>query len=339
MSTGHQKENAKTEDLTRMATVICPSEEKQSHRWCLSFHTSHNSGTVQPSDTFEASYSATDAPFKGYGKTGGRYKKGQQVMVTRVNDTQEWVITGAVPNSIGEDDPAQSDNVLTASHPTGMALLGSSDGPGSLTHFATQVMGPITGGRGALQKTTHDIATNIQFVDNVLKKALAGPNDPVIHSATTAFRNLRPAQKGRYAAKEIAGQINKSIGAFAFNNANMTDPTAAIKQLVGKAGELIPNAQSMIENLKKSVAGGAPTSAVAAVGGLQLVQQALSGIAMARAGQSDTEEELTDWLCELYVQIFPGAECKQPNGTDTPAFQKWKKDYMLELRRQQGMLT
>jgi len=342
-ASGHQKEQSKTEDTQRMGTIIGPSMMgDQSHRWRVSFHTSHMSGTIGPEETFECTYMSQDAPFKGFGKTGARYKNGQQVYCTRANDTQEWVIIGAVPNSVGEGGMTDPDHQRVGSHPEGMALHGTGPKCEDISDFMREAINT-----GPLQRIDAVTATNLkaEFGPGKIIQNTGQKTDMIKDNETRTKRLLKECkEEGRYAPKGQQQQVNKSIGAWAFANADMVDPGKAIQKLVGKQGELIPNALQMIQNLKNHVqSGAAGVPALNAVGGGGLVSQALAGAASARSGQSEPkkkeEDPLEKQLCEEFKKAFPGQECTVASGENTPAFEAWKKDFMLTLRLQQGIIS
>lgn len=139
--------------------------------------------------------------------------------------------------------------------------------------------------------------------------------------------------KNRTKKSRLAGKkdnLPKTVGDVSTLLGSIKDPTAFIKKNLGKAGEMIPNAFKMMENLKKAAKSGLPINAASAVGGAALIRKALAGITKSQSEQQGTEDE-EDFFCTLFKELFPDFECRIDN-QETEVFRKWKIDYLAALQ-------
>jgi len=135
-------------------------------------------------------------------------------------------------------------------------------------------------------------------------------------------------EKSRLAGKK--DNLPKTVGDASTRKGSIKDPTAFIKKVLGKKGEMIPNAFKMMENLKKAAKSGSPINAASAVGGAALIRKALAGITKSQSEQQGTEDE-EDFFCTLFKELFPDFECRIDN-QETEVFRKWKIDYLAALQ-------
>lgn len=323
----------------KLATIVAqkPKEGQQSGRYQLQFVQAQDSGTTNPEQTSEAVYPKKDAPFYGIGKTGADFINGQTVYVQIDEGGQEPVIVGALPNAI--DNDKKGDVTQNASWATGLSQWLSRVGtdPKTLSKTYKETFSSILGNVNTFQDLKPNNVIKLRSeLEGAIKRATRSGKDPIEDIKGTVRAALEGGiEKGRYAA--IGKNINKSIGSFAFKKSDMKDPVKYIQNTLGKKGELIPNAMQMIQNLKATVKSGSPTSMISSVGGSELINKALAGINMIRSERANNEVDLMDYLCELYEELFPGLECKI-NNEFTPGFLKWKKEYLLALRTEQGLI-
>ena len=304
---------------------------EQSGRYQVQLHVSQDSGTTNPKDTIEVGYLSQDAPFNGFGHTGARYKIGQTVLL-QATGQQGYIIAGGVPNAVSEE--GKNDHTLTASHPKGLASLlhRASAKVGSLPKaYSKDLKGLLKQAETFQAMSVEDAVRFRSELESAARKATRGGTDPIKDLEGRVRRVLRDGKEmGRYAA--VAKNVNKSIGSFSFDKADMKNPTKYMQKLLGKKAELIPNAFAMMEKLKQAAKNGIPIDAIKAVGGAQLIQQALAGAAQMRSEQSGKEIDLDEYLCILYKELFSNLECTDENGKHTPEYLVWKKAYLLALK-------
>lgn len=138
---------------------------------------------------------------------------------------------------------------------------------------------------------------------------------------------------GKDGLRSVTGfKVPDSIAALAKIKGDLLNATKYIDQLLGKAGELIPQALRMTQELQKKAKAAALEAANELVGGSQLVSQALAGISQmvsqATSEGKKSQKEVTtaalDALCALYEEIT-GLNCSF-NGVLTKEFLAWKKE-------------
>ena len=332
-------DSSRTETPFILATVIevKAKDGKQSNRYQVQPHVGQDSGTVKPEDTIEVSYIDQAAPHYTLGHTGTRYKKGQTVMLYRMGQ-QEFMIMGALPNSV--PDEGQNDHTINSSHPKGLSKWLHRIAPkvGSLPKAYLEDMKGLLGSAETFQSMLpRDVVKLRTELEARFRMAKRMGKDPIKDLEGIVRRVLREYKElGRYAA--TAKNVNWSVGGFSIDKGDLKNPTKYIMQLIGKKGELIPNAFDMMEKLKASGKAGTPISAPNSVGGIGLIQQALAGVAQIRSQQANNQFDLLEYLCMLYEELFAPLKCKDENGKFTPAFEKWKKEYMLLLNIQQELV-
>ncbi len=325
------------------ATIVSvePKDGSQSGRYQIQRQIAQDSGTTSPEQTTEAVFVKPDAPFHTMGKTGTDFINGQTVYIMYPDDEngdggQEPIIIGSVPNA---EEEGKNDTAKNASWTTGISqwLQRTGTDPKTLSKAYQETYSSVLGGVNTFQDLKPANAVKMRSqLEAAIKKATRSGKDPIKDLEGTVRSVFKGGiEKGRYAA--TAKSINKSIGSFPFDAGDLTDPGKFIQSKLGKAGELIPNAMSMIQNLKSAVKSPGSISALSSVGGADIVQKALAGIANIKSESANNEFDLLAYLCELYEELFPGLDCKL-NGEFTPAFEKWKKEYLLALRTEQGLV-
>jgi hypothetical protein len=165
------------------------------------------------------------------------------------------------------------------------------------------------------------------------RDAIAPGGKKVIEKIIRYMKNpLRNEQVMGTAGSQIEKKV-KSIGGNASKDGSIKDPTAYIKKLLGKKGELIKGAQQMMEKLKSAGAAGLPISGAGAVGGLGNWQGALASVASSQASQQSEDKDESDYLCELFKTLFPDFPCRIDD-IDTEQFRKWKREYLAALENE-----
>lgn len=136
----------------------------------------------------------------------------------------------------------------------------------------------------------------------------------------------------RSGIKVPTGKPPFTIGSFAHNMGDVTNPQSFIKSKLGSKGEMIPNALSITETLKKTAAGKFQIPAITSIGGMGNFTGAISGIMsmmkQAKSGGQTTEKELT--LYEIYFQETQ-KNALDANKKETPEYKAWLKEYLIRI--------
>jgi hypothetical protein len=132
----------------------------------------------------------------------------------------------------------------------------------------------------------------------------------------------------RSAAKVLSGF--KSFGNIAFNKMDMTNPTKEVARI---SQELIPNAVSMIEQLKKTAKSGQNVLASNSVGGLGNILGAIQGVAsmIKQESNKNNAQDNANLLEEELRRLYKELTKKEPLnefGKETAQYIKWKQAYL-----------
>jgi len=186
----------------------------------------------------------------------------------------------------------------------------------------------IVGNVRDLNDITRDNAEKVKHKTNENKSVVPSGESDLIKRFGEMMKNpLRDFKEEPSAGKKQG--IPQSVGGFPTKGGDIKDPSKFIKGLLGKKGEMIPNAFQMIENLKKHAAKGTPLDGAESVGGLDLLNKALAGVAQNQARQQGVDDD--DFLCTLFKQLFPDFQC-HINGVETEVFREWKIKYLANLQ-------
>jgi hypothetical protein len=254
-----------------------------------------------------------------------QYKIGSKVLAINLGQ-QGLFVLGSVPN--GEKDDSSSDIHPAArgkrkkvnnggTRDGNVARQSTAGSPLSGLHNLLQVgEGKLPSTETAINGFLNNRIKNIPFIGDILQ-------DIVKKAQTESKYNKRPG------AKVNEGEF-KSFANFAFNQMDMTNPTKEVQRL---SQELIPNAVSMIEQLKKTAQSGQNILASNSVGGLGNILGAIQGIASMikkeqnRNDQQDNQNNLEEELRRIYKELT-GKEPLDQFGKETAQYIKWKEAYL-----------
>ncbi len=263
----------------------------------------------------------------GYGKFPGQeLRPGQHVMIAPMGEQSGLVLT-SIPDA--KTTPEGGSDPAMGSFPP-IDKLFAAVKTGDIPDGVKQSLEKIFQGKDYIRDITKDEAiTAIKQFYRDNRGDITSGGRKVIETVTKEMKNpLRDDQKQGTPGSHK--NLPQSIGAFATKAGSLKDPTSFIQSVIGKKGELIPNAFQMIQNLKSTGASGNPFSASEAIGGAGLAQGALAGIANKQAQQQNEPVDEDDYLCELFQELFPDFPCRI-NDIDTEQFRQWKREYLLAL--------
>lgn len=256
---------------------------------------------------------------------GHNIKNGSVVYVSWLNQ-QRPTVMGVLP---GKDDY----NVASSLPQILSGILAEGGDPHNKSVFiegAEKLQAKFTEIATSINEQTKrsSIASRTTFRENI-NSLPDGVRDVVKHVASNMKNPLRDYIKEASAGMKT--NIPKSVGGVSTKEGSIKDPTAFIKKQLGKAGEMIPQAFSMIESLKSAVSSGGPIAAATSIGGLDKWQKALAGIAQSQSMQQNEDRDELDYLCELFKELFPDFECRIDD-SETEFFRKWKREYLAALQ-------
>lgn len=250
------------------------------------------------------------AAFGGVGEFPPNFRVGSKVILSMVGGMQNHVITGSIPNQ--EQDKNKKDSRPEA---TGDAHTQWYDAAGAAVDRENR--GTSASALPPGTETAYNVnnsSSRTYTTGNPLENIINGAKIPDIFG-------------GRVSPKSL---LQKSIGGFPFIG-ELTNPQNFMSS-VG-APELIPNALSMIEQLKKTAQTGQNILANLSVGGLGNILGAVSGIAslLNKEKNRNNEQEQKDALEELLRRLYKEFTGKEPLDQfqkETPPYIKWKTAYL-----------
>lgn len=240
------------------------------------------------------------------------------VMITNFSDGR--------PTTEGGDIPSTGSGFPFADYFTNAQYLAIADG-------VKQQLQKVFGTQDLRSITKEQVITSLNNLTRDQRRDISAGSRKVIEKIQ---RNMRePLRNGRIMGtpgSQIEKQV-KSIGAFATDLGSIKDPTEFVKKMLGKQGELIKKAHSMMESLKRAAASGIPIPASSAIGGVGNWQNALASVAKNQASQQNEQKDELDYLCELFKELFPDFPCRIDD-IETEQFRKWKREYLAALENE-----
>jgi len=152
--------------------------------------------------------------------------------------------------------------------------------------------------------------------------------DPIDDIGKTVKQALRFGNKT--GLKSVIDKYTpNSLANFARFHGNLSNTTKAVKELLGKPGELIAGSLDMSLKLQQAAKAGTVKSAASMVGGADKWAKALSVISsmLNAAASPNNPPDEEDQLCVLYTEIT-GLPCKIDNEY-TKEFLLWKAAYLI----------
>ena len=241
------------------------------------------------------------------GRSGGTYLKGSKVVLQNLG-LQGWVITGAVSND--ENDPSKQD----------------------INHVATDHSPMlINNGENVAMRLFNGTSSRKLTASTQALYKLMGTNSHLLQDPIAAIHNLAPTPEiygKRRSIKVPAGQF-KSIGVERYiGEVKNIQSFMSAKSIPA----LIPNALSMISQLKNTAMQGLNIPAIDSVGGLSNILGALQGISsMQSAANAGTAAADSDSLEAEYRRIYIAMTGKQPLdqfGNETLDYKTWRTNYI-----------
>jgi hypothetical protein len=248
----------------------------------------------------------------------GNYAIGSKVVMFNLGQ-QGWVIMGAVTNHEKPKNKADKHDESTSTSPK------------LIVNILGNIFTKILGGKGLFNnKTTSDgISPTTQTAYSLMNGIL--PSVPFNDDPIKAIREQAKTEAKydlRSAAKVLSGF--KSFGNVAFNKMDMTNPTKEVARI---SQELIPNAVSMIEQLKKTAKSGQNVLASNSVGGLGNIIGAIQGVAsmIKKESSKNNTQDNANLLEEELRRLYKELTKKEPLnefGKETAQYIKWKQAYL-----------
>lgn len=285
--------------------------------------------TYEPQSVLVAG-NLNNPPFFGIGQTPGHCLKPGMVVNVAWEGQQQGICTHTIPTPLPPEKGG--DFPVPASIQKILAGLKAKEGnpfDKSVIPELFDAFGKvIEGGVRNLDDVTRETAKKVKHSTNENKSVLpSGEPDLIKHFGDLMKNPLRDYKEEPSAGKKQG--IPQSVGGFPTKGGNIKDPSQYIKGLLGKKGELIPNAFKMIENLKKHGAKGTPLDGASSVGGLDLINKALAGVAQQQSFQQGVDDD--DFLCTLFKELFPDFQCRIDD-VETEVFREWKIKYLASLQ-------
>lgn len=240
------------------------------------------------------------------------------VMITNFSDGR--------PTTEGGDIPSTGSGFPFADYFTNSKYLDIADG-------VKNQLQKIFGNSDLRSITKEQVIKSLNNLTRDQRKDISAGARKVIEKIQKNMRE--PLRKGKVmgtAGSQIEKQV-KSIGSFATDLGSVKNPTEFAKKMLGKKGELIKKAHSMMKNLKSAAAGGIPIPASSAIGGAGNWQNALASVAKNQTSQQNEEKDELDYLCELFKELFPDFPCRIDD-IETERFRLWKKEYLAALENE-----
>lgn len=248
----------------------------------------------------------------------GNYAIGSKVVMFNLGQ-QGWVIMGAVTNHEKPKDKADRHDESTST--TNKRVV----------DIAGNIFLRIISGKGLFNnKTTSDgISPTTQTAYSLMNGIL--PSIPFTGDPINAIKTQAKTEAKydlRAAAKVLSGF--QSFGNVAFNKMDMTNPTKEVARI---SQELIPNAVSMIEQLKKTAKSGQNVLASNSVGGLGNILGAIQGVAsmIKQESNKNNAQDNANLLEEELRRLYKELTKKEPLnefGKETAQYIKWKQAYL-----------
>ena len=255
---------------------------------------------------------------------GHNYTPGAKVRCTQIDDkagVSQLLVTDNIPGPDGEarDTPKQGSFPWTPwFNPP-------------IDKNANELRDTIKGYENGLYDITSKEALNF---NNILSKFI-----PTKGSENPVERN-NPRQPNAVDEKPNAGRpslqkdIPQTIGSLktAETKELLKNPSKYIKEKLGAAGFQMAKTAEQFEALAAAVTSGSPVNSIAAVGGIDNILQSLASIGQIGSNKlNDADDNLDDYFCQIYEELFPGVDCRKLDGTFTELFLAWKKAYLLLL--------
>lgn len=249
----------------------------------------------------------------------GNYCIGSTVVLANMGQ-QGWIVLGATTNNLEDSKTQDSHRESRSKSP--LKIIDALGNTFNRLIAGLPAINKLVAGKGLTPstKTAYDIINGrlptIDFSGDPISTILS-------QAKTEAKYKLRPDILVK------AGQF-QSFANFAFNQLDMKNPTKEVARI---SQELIPNAVSMIEQLKKTGSLGQNILASASVGGVQNIVGALAGIASLinalknKDNDKDNQDLLEEELRKLYKQLF-NKEPLNEFGKETAQYTKWKQAYL-----------
>lgn len=242
------------------------------------------------------------------------YKVGSKVVLNNVGG-QGYVISGAMTNNEQDDQKRDSHPNSTSNSPMPWAdELSPDNHPYSRIvegKFLDEIMPGTLSGLNIMNGIT---PTTFEKAD---------PVDKVVNKVPTKRYGGRPNSKKNKWDNRVGKGIYKG-------NPNATEYLTEVG-----AKELVPNAISMIEQLKKTAKGGQNPKMPESIGGLLSMLGALAGISQnnqkEQKGYEEQKKQVKEEFLRALYKRLTGKEPLDLYGNETAGYKKWRTDYLNSL--------
>ena len=301
--------------FTQAVVISCKDPKKQGRVLCRILGTQDDQGKIPDQKLAWIPAAQAGAAFRGVGEFPPNLRVGSKVILGAIGGQQNQCIIGCLPNQADQKQQRDQHPFVTGENPDLYNALGNT--------AEKRITGSLTSPAG--QKRTTEQA--YKGLGGLFGEAIAifTGNNPL--SAIIKTAKIPDIYGGRLAAK-AADLI--STGSFKYAGDLLNAQT--FMKSVGSQ-ELIPNAVSMLESLKATATSGLKIPPIQAVGGLQNILGAISGIAALvkqeqdRDDKKDEKQAQEEFLRMLYKQIT-GKEPLDEFGKETVKYIKWKQAYL-----------
>lgn len=286
---------------------------------CLVRILGEHDNLAQQQDQGGLQWVKVEVPGKAQSRTvgsfpGHQYQVGTKVRMTNMGP-QGWIINGAMANNLEDDQRRDVHHGATENSHTPWSDFGSPSFRGP----------PQRRIRGQpYQDIDPDSITGLGITNGIIPSTPPPPEDGVYSALNKTPTNdqYKRRIKPRLADKECKAGNECFDG-----NENATE----FMKNVG-AEEVVKNAQNMIEQLKKTAAGGLNIPMADSVGGMGNILGAIASVASMLAAikqgtKEDDKKTLKDHLRSLY-KTMTGKEPLDIYGNETLEYQKWEAEQM-----------
>lgn len=244
----------------------------------------------------------------------GNYAVGSKVMLMNMGQ-QGFFIMGSMPNN--ETEKGKQDRDMESTSKTKRQKIEAGK-PKMPVSFKGGFLGDLNGSMTAMQ-----------MLNNRLPYGHSPDANPKMN---IHMQSGIPSYLGsRMGLKVPFGKPPFSIGSFAHNMGDVTNPQSYIQGKLGSMGEMIPGALSIVDNLKKTAAQGLQIPAITSIGGMGNFTGAIMGIlSLIKATGSKQKSEKNNLFYTIYY-METYLDALDVNGNETLEFKEWLILYLIRI--------
>jgi hypothetical protein len=259
---------------------------------------------------------------------GHNYTPGAKVRCTQVDDkagVSQLLVTDSIPGIDNDKSRKTRDTPEQGSFPWTPWFNPPID------KAANELRDTIKGYENGLYGITSKEALNFNNILNAFIPTKGSGNPVKRNNARQPNTVDEKPNAGRPSQQK---DIPQTIGSLktALTKELLKNPSKYIKDKLGAAGFQMAKTAEQFEALASAVKSGSPVNSIAAVGGINNILQSLASIGQIGSNKlNDADDNLEDYFCQIYEELFPGVDCRKLDGTFTELFLAWKKAYLLLL--------